>query len=65
MFRSTEPSIVWETISATCGAVTLSENLKHSDDVADGFRSSKPLKRVGRASRALSVDEQGGCQCRD
>ena len=61
MFWSTVSSVDWETISATSGAVTRSEDLKHSDDVADGSLSPKPPRRVGSASRALSVDEQGGC----
>ena len=47
MFLSTGSTVDWKTIGATSGAVIRSEDLKHSDDVADGSLSPKPPRRVG------------------
>ena len=50
----------WEIMSATSGAVIFSDDWKDSDDMAEGLCIPRPQRRVGRANRALSMEEQGG-----
>ena len=36
------------------------DDWKDSDDMAEGLHIPRPPRRVGRANRALSMEEQGG-----
>ena len=50
----------WEIMNTTSEAVIFSYDMKDSDDMAEGLRIPRPPRRVGRANRALSMEEQGG-----